>query len=135
MAPSLLRPQGVFKPEDALKLAQQAPLILRSNPKAFSSSPLTSLFTAAESTEIWIIYENLLMACLRTGDDTSAHECLERLVRRFGDENPRIMALKGLVKEAEAETDGALAEVLREYEDILHEDPSNIVGKVLVREG
>jgi len=121
MSPSLLRPHGHLSPAEALQLAQQAPTILQSNPKAFSSSPLVSLFTAQETPELWIIYENLLLACLRTGDDDSAHKCLERLTLRFGDENERIMALKGLMKEAGAQHLGELEMVLKEYDQILAE--------------
>ncbi|KAI5461094.1 hypothetical protein BGZ63DRAFT_357203 [Mariannaea sp. PMI_226] len=126
MAPSLERPQGHLSPAEALQLAQQAPSILRRNPKAFSASPLSSLFTAPETAEIWIIYENLLLSCLRTANDESAHQCLERLVLRFGDKNERIMALKGLVKEAEASNNGELLTVLKEYESILQENQANI---------
>jgi hypothetical protein len=119
MSPSLLRPQGYLSPAEALQVAQQAPTILKGNPKAFSSSPLVSLFAAQETPELWIIYENLLLACLRTGDDDSAHKCLERLVLRFGDDNERIVALKGLMKEAEAQHSGELEKVLNEYDQIL----------------
>jgi hypothetical protein len=119
MAPSLLRPQAQLSPAEALQLAQQAPTILRSNPKAFSSSPLSFLFSSSETPELWMIYENLLLACLRTGDDRSAHEFLERLVLRFGDDNQRIMAMKGLVREAEAANNGELETVLKEYDEIL----------------
>ncbi|KAF6845410.1 tetratricopeptide repeat domain-containing protein [Colletotrichum musicola] len=126
MAPSLVRPQGHLSPAEALELAQKAPAILRNNPKAFSSSPLVSLFSASETPEIWTIYENLLLACLRTGDGQAAHQCLERLVIRFGDDNERIMAFKGLVKEAEADNDGELVQILKEYETILGENATNI---------
>ncbi|KAK0376973.1 tetratricopeptide [Colletotrichum limetticola] len=126
MAPSLIRPQGHLSPAEALELAQRAPTILRNNPTAFSSSPLLSLFSASETPEIWTIYENLLLACLRTGDSQAAHQCLERLVIRFGNENERIMAFKGLVKEAEADNDGELAQVLKEYETILGQNATNI---------
>nr|XP_036583001.1 tetratricopeptide repeat domain-containing protein [Colletotrichum truncatum]KAF6791897.1 tetratricopeptide repeat domain-containing protein [Colletotrichum truncatum] len=126
MAPSLERPQGHLSPAEALELAQKAPTVLRNNPKAFSSSPLISLFSASESPEIWIIYENLLLACLRTGDSQAAHQCLERLVIRFGDDNERIMAFKGLVKEAEADNEGELVQVLKEYETILGQNATNI---------
>lgn len=128
MAPSLIRPQGHLSPAEALELAQKAPTILRNNPTAFSSSPLLSLFSASETPEIWTIYENLLLACLRTGDSQAAHQCLERLVIRFGNENERIMAFKGLVKEAEADNDGELAQVLKEYETILGQNATNIVS-------
>lgn len=73
-------------------------------------------------------YENLLLSCLRIGDKTSAHECLARLVRRFGDDNERIMAFTGLVKEAEAPDNAALEKVLKEYDDILAENDTNIVS-------
>ncbi|KAF4455239.1 hypothetical protein F53441_2389 [Fusarium austroafricanum] len=126
MAPSLTRPQGQLSPAEALQLAQQAPTILKGNPKAFSVSPLVSLFSAAETAELWTIYENLIITCLRTGDDDSAHQCLERLVLRFGGENERVMALKGLIKEAEATNNNELQEVLKEYEDILQQDGTNI---------
>ncbi|KAJ4250608.1 Inositol phosphatase SIW14 [Fusarium torreyae] len=127
MAPSLTRPQGQeLSPAEALHLAQQAPIILKRNPKAFSASPLVSLFSATETTELWTIYENLIITCLRTGDDDAAHQCLERLVLRFGDKNERVMALKGLIKEAEATNNSELQEVLKEYEDILEEDGTNI---------
>ncbi|KAJ0163521.1 TPR repeat protein oca3 [Colletotrichum tanaceti] len=126
MAPSLVRPQGHLSPAQALELAQKAPTILRNNPKAFSSSPLLSLFSASETPELWTIYENLLLACLRTGDSQAAHQCLERLIIRFGNENERIMAFNGLVKEAEADNDGELAQVLMEYETILGANATNI---------
>ncbi|KAH7166233.1 hypothetical protein EDB81DRAFT_280142 [Dactylonectria macrodidyma] len=126
MAPSLLQPQGHLSPAEALKLAQQAPEILRRNPKAISASPFPSLFSAPETAELWIIYENLLLSCLRTGDDESAHQCLDRLVLRFGSQNERLMALMGLVKEAEAGTHNELLEVLKGYEDILEENQANI---------
>ncbi|KAF4981098.1 hypothetical protein FZEAL_3034 [Fusarium zealandicum] len=126
MAPSLIQPQGHLSPAEALQLAQQAPSILKSNPKAFSASPLSSLFSAAETADLWNIYENLLLSCLRTGDDESAHQCLERLILRFGDKNERVMALKGMVKEAEANNNNELQQVLKEYEDLLEEDGANI---------
>ncbi|KPM41672.1 hypothetical protein AK830_g4905 [Neonectria ditissima] len=126
MAPSLLQPQGHLSPAEALQLAQQAPTILRRNPKAVSASPLSSLFSAPETADLWTIYENLLLSCLRTGDDESAHQCLERLVLRFGNTNERIMGLKGLVSEAEASNHNELLAVLKEYEDILEDNQANI---------
>jgi tetratricopeptide (TPR) repeat protein len=126
MATVLARPQGQLSPAEALRLAQQAPSILKSNPKAFSASPLVSLFSAAETSELWTIYENLIITCLQTGDDDSAHLCLERLILRFGDANERVMALKGLIKEAAATNNNELQAVLKEYEDILQQDGTNI---------
>jgi hypothetical protein len=121
MSASLLRFQGVLSHAEALEVAKQAPTILRNNPEAFSSSPLQSLFTSPETPELWTIYENLLLACLRTGDDESAHMLLERLDLRFGGDNHRLMALRGLMKEASAEDDDALDIVLREYDTILQQ--------------
>ncbi|KAM0286024.1 hypothetical protein ACHAQH_001214 [Verticillium albo-atrum] len=126
MAPVLTRPQGHLSPADALHLAQQAPTILKNNPKAFASSPLLALFTAAETPELWVIYENLILACCRTGDIESAHQCLERLVTRFGADNERVMAFQGLIKEAAADNQGELVQLLMEYDTILGPDNTNI---------
>jgi len=68
-----------------------------------------------------------MLSCLRTGDEESAHLCLERLTERFGAENERLMALRGLFQEAVAQDDAALKQVLEEYENILAKDPSNMV--------
>jgi tetratricopeptide (TPR) repeat protein len=126
MSSSLTRPSAKLSSAEAMQVAQKAPTILRNNPKAISSSPLAALFSATENPELWVIYENLLLSCLRAGDDDAAHQCLERLVIRFGDENERIMALKGLVKEAVASGSGELEKVLKEYDSILKEDATNI---------
>ena len=92
-----------------------------------SSSPLSALFSASDTAELWIKYENLLLSCLRTGDERAAHQCIERLVARFGDGNERVMALRGLVKEAEAQNNAELEKVLKEYDQILSENNTNIV--------
>lgn len=85
------------------------------------------MFSEKESPELWLKYENLLLSCLRTGDEQAAHQCLERLVTRFGDENERIMAFKGLLKEADAQNNGELDRILKEYDQILGENDTNIV--------
>ncbi|KAK8041154.1 hypothetical protein PG994_014161 [Apiospora phragmitis] len=59
-------------------------------------------------------------------DEESAHLCLGRLVNRFGDDNERVMALIGLMKEADATDDATLEVVLKEYEALLQENPTNI---------
>lgn len=128
MAPSLLHPPGQMSPADALQLSQRAPAVLQSSPSFVSSSPLLAIFSASESADLWMQYENLMLSCLRTGDQQSAHQCLERLIRRFGDDNERVMALKGLLKEADAADDAGLGIVLKEYDDILAEDSTNIVS-------
>ncbi|KAK7749612.1 Inositol phosphatase SIW14 [Cytospora paraplurivora] len=126
MAPSLLHPPSHLSPAQALELSQRAPTLLRNNPKSVSSSPLLSLFSAPESTELWITYENLLLSCLRTGDEESAQECIERLVKRFGPDNERISAFRGLVREAKATNDAELKAILKDYDDVLAENNTNI---------
>jgi hypothetical protein len=135
MPASLSRAQAQVSHADVLQLAQQAPSILRKNPKAVSSSPLSFLFSSPETVELWTIYENLLLSCLRTGNDEAAHQCVERLVTRFGNTNERVLALTGLVKEAKAGTHTELENVLKEYNDILKENPTNIVCRQLDRKG
>lgn len=68
-----------------------------------------------------------MLSCLRTGDEQSAHLCLERLTSRFGEDNERLMALRGLFQEAIASDDLALQRVLEEYESILKKNPTNMV--------
>ncbi|KAI0503314.1 tetratricopeptide [Xylaria bambusicola] len=126
MSSSLLHPPSHLPPATALRLSQQAPSILEKSPGAISTSVLQSMLSTSETQELWIVYENLLLSCLRTGDDESAHQCLGRLVNRFGNDNERIMALKGLLKEATATDNATLELVLQEYEQILQENPSNI---------
>ncbi|RDL41394.1 Uncharacterized protein BP5553_01373 [Venustampulla echinocandica] len=126
MSSSLLRPQTHLPPSVAVQLSQQAPFILRNTPSAISPYSLSSLWSAAESPELWMTYENLMLSCLRTGDEQSAHLCLERLTERFGASNERLMALRGLFQEATAQDDAALKKVLQQYEKILADDPSNM---------
>ena len=83
--------------------------------------------SSPESTEIWLTYERLLLSCLRTGDDKAAHLCLERLIQRFGAKNERVMALRGLYQEAVARDNETLERILKEYDDVLSEDPANTV--------
>lgn len=68
-----------------------------------------------------------MLSCLRTGDEDSAHLCLKRLTERFGEDNARLQALRGLFQEAVAKDDAALKQVLGEYDRILVEDPTNTV--------
>jgi hypothetical protein len=124
MAQYHLRPQAYMSNQEVLELAQQAPTILRKNPKAFSTSPLASLFSATETPELWMTYENLLLACLRISDDKSALELLDRLVDRFGKDNQRIMAFRGIVAEAQASNDAELEEILKGYEAVADDTES-----------
>jgi ER membrane protein complex subunit 2 len=68
-----------------------------------------------------------MQSCLRTGDQQSAHLCLERLTSRFGSENERVMALRGLFQEAIAEDKSGLQRILDEYDAMLARDPTNTV--------
>ncbi|KAI1312845.1 tetratricopeptide [Xylaria venustula] len=126
MSSSLLHPPSHLPPATALRHSQQAPLILESSQGAISTSIIQSVLSSSETQELWTVYENLLQSCLRTGDDESAHQCLSRLVHRFGNDNERVMALKGLLKEATATDDATLDLVLAEYEQILQVNPANL---------
>lgn len=98
----------------SLRLSQQAPAILDSTkPK--------------DTAEHYGQMEQLLLACLRTGDDHSAQVCLDRLSQRFGPSNERIMALRGLYQEATAKDPSALEKCLEDYDKILSENAVNIV--------
>lgn len=72
-----------------------------------------------------------MLSCLRTGDEQSAHTCLERLTERFGAENEKLLALRGLFQEAIAKDDKELQQVLEEYGNMLEKDPGNMVSAVL----
>lgn len=120
-SPSLMWPQGLLSPAESLKIAQQAPKFLSNKPISYSTSPLSVLLGTTESPEVWVAYENLLIACLCTGDDGSAQKIIERLTKRFGETNERVMALRGLVREAKAESQAELEKILNDYLEILKE--------------
>ncbi|EPE09411.1 tetratricopeptide repeat domain-containing protein [Ophiostoma piceae UAMH 11346] len=130
MTPSLLHPAGHLSAVEALALSQQAPAVLKSLPssgKTSGASTLQSLlFAPVEKAEVWITYENLLLSCLRTGDFESAQECVQRLTDRFGDDTDRVLALEGLIREAQATDDKGLQAVLKSYDDILATDDANV---------
>ncbi|OCL08949.1 hypothetical protein AOQ84DRAFT_221365 [Glonium stellatum] len=119
MSASLLDPPPRVSSQTALHMSQQAPRILQ-------SSPTSSLLLSSETPETWTIHENLLLSCLRTGDDKSARLCLDRMTARFGRENERVMALKGMYEEAAAVDKAGLENVLKEYESTLKADPTNM---------
>ncbi|KKA26034.1 hypothetical protein TD95_000321 [Thielaviopsis punctulata] len=121
-SPTLVWPHGLLSPAESLEIAQQAPKFIHSKPISYSTSPLSVLLGTTESPDVWASYENLLIACLRTGDDESAQKIIERLTKRFGDSNERVMALQGLVKEAKAESEAELDAILNGYLDILREN-------------
>ena len=80
-----------------------------------------------DTPETWLVYENLLLTSLRSRDDPSARICLDRLTSRFGATNERVMALRGLYDEATASSRTDLEGILARYEELLSEDPTNIV--------
>ena len=113
---------------EALSLSQQVAQYLRNSPSSNTLIPIPIPFVSnAESTESWATYERLLVSCLRTGDDRAAHQCLEKLIDRFGATNERVMGLRGLYQEAVADDQSALEKILAEYNDVLAEDPANTV--------
>lgn len=111
---------------EALDFSQQAAHYLWNSRPSIIPIPIPFV-SYAESTESWTVYEKLMLSCLRTGDDKAAHQCLERLIDRFGATNERIMGLRGLYQEAAAEDQSALERILKEYNDVLAEDPGNTV--------
>lgn len=114
-------------PGAALRLSQEASVFLKKHHYPPSTFPL-SLASASENPDKWGTCEQLLLACLRTGDDKSAHLCLDRLTERFGPSNERIMGLRGLYQEATAKDVASLEKVLSEYDTILSENPVNVVS-------
>lgn len=111
---------------EALSKSQEAG---KYNQRKTSAANIISLpfLPTQDSAELWASYENMLHSCLRTGDDKTAHFCLERLADRFGAEDERIMGLRGLYQEAMAEDTSALLEILHEYDEVLAENPTNTV--------
>jgi len=123
----LIQAPGNLTPPTALLLSQQAPRVLQTEPTSSRSFPF-SLLAKPESSETWAKFENLLLACLRAGDDKSARLCLEKLTKRFGTSNERVMGLRGLYEEAIAEDNGTLSKLLEHYNKILETDPVNMVS-------
>lgn len=125
MSTSLLQPPTKSSPQTALHLSQQAKTYFNSQSSWLSALPYPlSLFINTESQEKWQIYENVFLACLRTGDNSSAYLCLEELTDRFGKKNDRVLALQGLYKEAMAKDTKELQEVAMWYHELLKEDPT-----------
>ncbi|KAI4145505.1 MAG: hypothetical protein LQ341_002366 [Variospora aurantia] len=108
---------------EALVSSQQASGYIASN-RSITGLASFPLFTH-ESYEQWTTYENMLYSCLRTGDDKSAHYFLQKLALRFGKNDERVMGLRGLYQEAMAKDSSALLQLLREYDEVLDEDPTN----------
>jgi hypothetical protein len=111
---------------EALELAQKAPQFLEQQAVSHLLDRIPYI-SSNESADLWMTYENLIYTCLRTGDEKSAHLCLEGLTKRFGSSNERVMGLRGLYQEAVVEDNTALDSVLKEYGTLLEEDPTNMV--------
>jgi ER membrane protein complex subunit 2 len=113
-------------PSSTLHLSRKAPDLLSTAAPASRPFPF-ALLDKLESPATWPDHERLFLACLRAGDDKSAHLCLERLTTRFGASNQRVMGLRGIYQEAIANGPGDLEKVLQSYEKILQDDPMNVV--------
>ncbi|KAK8218575.1 tetratricopeptide repeat domain-containing protein [Phyllosticta capitalensis] len=122
----LIYPPPNLPPTSVLRLSQLAPRVLSSSPQSSLPWPLSLIFNT-ESQEVWATHENLLLACVRTGDDRAARQCLERLTARFGADNQRVQALKYLYESATAEDDKALRGVLEEVDRLTKDDPTNLL--------
>jgi len=109
-----------------LQYSQQAPILLGRQSKS-NMAPLSLITSAAGQPEEYAMIERLFFACLQTGDDKSALICLDKLTKFFGRSNERIMGLHGLYEEAIAGDNSALEKCLREYDDILQQNPVNLV--------
>ena len=123
MTAEVFRSPAYLRPKETLSVSQLAPTILK--PQTTLPYPLSLLLTA-ESQEKWQMYENILIACLKTGDDKSAFIALEGLTTRFGIDNERVQALQGLYNEAVAKDDAELGKVLKQYEKMIDEKPVNM---------
>ena len=121
---SLLRQSNL----EALSLSQQTAQYLQKHAFTGTLTVPIPFFSLPESTDVWLMYEKLLLSCLRTGDDKAAFNCLEKLIDRFGATNERVMGLRGIYQESVAKDDVALERVLQEYNEVLVEDASNTVG-------
>ena len=119
--------------EDALALSQQTTAFLKKHKLEEPLLPIPiPLLSPSDSIDHWMMCEKLFLAALRVGDDKAAFECLQRLIQRFGASDERVMGLRGLYQESVAVDEKALNKVLKEYQDILTEDPVNIVRGVHV---
>lgn len=123
MESTLLPPPTNTSPTSALLLSQAAPSFFASQSTFQLPWPL-SLLSASESQEKWQIYHNIFTACLASGDNESAYLCLEELTDRFGKDNERVTALRGLYEEATAQNEKELQAVRERYEELLREDPT-----------
>ncbi|KAF9885121.1 hypothetical protein FE257_000698 [Aspergillus nanangensis] len=109
-----------------LRFSQQAPLILGQKQAAPDSDSIFSATHTRDDPAKYGTIEQLFFSCLQTGDDESAHKCLDQLTQRFGPSNERIQGLRGLYEEAISGKPVDLEECLRKHNDALSENPMNI---------
>ena len=126
MPVDLLRSPTQLSYTEALQASQQAPSILENDTSWGLPWPLSLLITS-DAPEKWAIYENLLLSCLRTGDNKSALACLEKLKARFGEQNERVSGLMGLYHEALATDDITLETILDQHDTKIEDAPTNMV--------
>lgn len=121
---SLLTPPTSIPPPTARALSLKVPKTLSTSPTSSLPWPLSLLFSS-ETPETWTTYENAFLAAIHVGDDASARKVLDRLTTRFGDNNERIIALRGIYEEALAKDNKELEQIFQNYEKILRDDPTN----------
>lgn len=127
MSADLVQPPPRITPSTALHLSQNAPTVLRQSSSLLSLPWPIALLTSNETQELWISNENLLITCLRTGDNKTAKKCLDTLEDRFGEQNERVMALRGMYEEAVAADQKALDKILHDYDAVVKDqDPTNM---------
>jgi len=124
MSVDLTYPPPNPSPEISLRISQVAPKFLKNTSRSLLW-PL-SLLSRDETPETWIAYENLFMQCLRTGDDASARQILDRLVKRYGQTNDRVQAYQGMWEEAMAQDERDTTRVFEFYGRTLETDPTNL---------
>jgi ER membrane protein complex subunit 2 len=118
-------PSPFNDPQDALQLARKAPSVLAKSSSIATTFPMSVIGTP-ESPSTWMELATLFYACLRTGDDKAAHLALEKLTKRFGETNDRVMAMRGMYQEAVAQDEAELRSILQDYNRILSENPVNV---------
>ena len=112
---------------EVLQHSQLAPQYLQKHSTSIQYAP-SSFIKASESVELWNTYEQLLISCLKSGDDKTSHMCLERLTGRFGSSNERVTGLNGMHLEATADNSQDLEKVLKNHESTLLQSPTNGVS-------
>ncbi|KAI1977390.1 Inositol phosphatase SIW14 [Ophidiomyces ophidiicola] len=106
-----------------LSLSQQTPTFIHDS--SLSQFSIT-LLKKPETPELWLNFENLFVACLVTGDDLSALDCLNRISTRFGSANERVIGLQALYDEALAKTEEDLKKILENYNTLLKDNSVNV---------